>query len=426
MKNVLIITYYWPPAGGPGVQRVLKFCKYLREFNWNPYVLTVENGEFPAYDDGLTAEIPDGINVFRSFNPEPTVLYKKLTGKKSNIPTFVLQPDEKGNRKKMAARLIRANFFIPDAKRFWKIFAVHRGLQIIRQNNINLIFTSSPPHTVQLIGRRLARKSSLPWIADFRDPWNDAFWQYAMGRILFKNYDEKLEKNVLQDANKIVTVSADLAKLFNDKIAREYLVIHNGFDEADFTGIKKERNDKFRIIYVGNLGKNQPITSLLKALGQLDEPVLKKISFTFYGSAHSAIHKQIEKRQLQPFITFKPYIPHKAMVQEIVNADLLLLVIPQVEKNSGIVTGKLFEYLATGNFILGIGPEQGDAAKIINATGCGKMYSYQSNLSAVLEQRYNDWLQNKSLKVNTIEIQKYTRKYQTGLLAKIFDGVETR
>jgi glycosyltransferase involved in cell wall biosynthesis len=423
MNSVLIVTYYWPPAGGPGVQRVLKFSKYLQEFNWRPYILTVKNGEFPAVDDSLKDEIPTGITIYKTFNPEPTVLYKCLTGKKKTIPTFILNPDERDTRKKKIARWIRLNLLIPDAKRYWLRFAVRKGMRIIRQNHIDLIFTSSPPHTTQLIGRKIAQKSSLPWVADFRDPWSDAFWQYKMGRVFFKEHDKKLEKKVLRDANRIITVSADLVNLFKQKILRGYEIIPNGFDETDFTGVKKESSDQFRITYVGNLAKNQPITPLLDALVQLEEPVLKRITFTFYGTAHASIHDQIHKRQLQHFVAFKPYIPHRQMIREIVNAELLLLVIPRVPENRGILTGKLFEYLATGNFILGIGPEEGDAATILKETGCGTMFPYDSNLTAVLKQRYQRWLNHEKLEVNKMEIQQYTRRNQTGQLVKIFEQV---
>jgi len=423
MKNVLIVTYYWPPAGGPGVQRILKFTKYLKDFNWRPCILTVKSGEFPAIDESLVDEIPTDVNIYKTFNPEPTVLYNKLSGKKSHLPTFILNPDERDTYKKKIAKWIRANLFIPDAKRYWLRFAVQKGMQIIKQNHIDLIFSSSPPHTVQLIGRKLAQKSGLPWVADFRDPWSDAFWQYEMKRVFFKKHDLNLEKKVLREADRIITVSADLVELFKDKISREYQIIPNGFDAADFTGVHKEAGKKFRITYVGTLGKNQQITPLLDALAQLDRPVLNTMTLTFYGDAHSSIHVQIQKRQLQHLIAFKPYIPHREMVQEIVNTELLLLVIPDVQENKGILTGKLFEYLATGNFILGIGPQEGAAAKILQQTGCGIMYDNDADLTAILKQRYQSWLNNEKAVINKTEIQKYARKNQTGHLVNIFEQV---
>jgi glycosyltransferase involved in cell wall biosynthesis len=425
MKNVLVITYYWPPAGGPGVQRVLKFVKYLKAFNWRPYILTVKNGAFPALDESLLSEIPADIEVYKTFNPEPVVLYKKLTGKGDNgfVPTFVLNPDTRDTYRDKIAKWLRANLFIPDAKRYWLRYAVKKGLQVIKQQHINLIFTSSPPHTVQLIGRKLAQKSGLPWVADFRDPWTDAFWQNDMKRRFFNAYDKNLEKKVLRGADRIITVSADLVILFKDKISREYHIIPNGFDQTDFFGIKKKVNDTFTIVYIGNLSKNQPIRSLLAALAKLDKAVLNEMAFIFYGNAHPSIHDQIRQHRLQHFIVFKPYIPHREMVQKIVNAELLLLVIPKVKKNSGILTGKLFEYLAAGNVILGIGPEDGDAAKILAQTGCGRMFDYDAELTGFLQQQYHRWLKREQQQVNQREIQKYSRKNQCKQLVRIFEQV---
>jgi glycosyltransferase involved in cell wall biosynthesis len=426
VKNVLIITYYWPPAGGPGVQRVLKFAKYLQDYDWQPYILTVKNGEFPAMDDSLLDDVPEGIKIFKTFNPEPAVLYKLASGRKDSepIPTFVLNPDDKDTIIEKTAKWIRANIFIPDAKVAWRITAVRKGMSIIKCNTIDLIFSSSPPQTTQLIANQLARKSGLPWVADFRDPWTDAFWQKEMKQTtLVKYFDRRLEQKILHNCTAVVTVSEKLADLFRNKAQNSYHIIPNGFDALDFKDIKKEVSEKFRIKYVGNLGISQQITPLLDALGVMDKSVLNTISLTFYGNAHSSIQNMIHKRQVQSLIKFKSYIPHQNMIQEIVDAEILLLIIPRVPENSGILTGKLFEYLATENYILGIGPENGEAAKILKQTGCGNMFPYDTDITSAIEERYHLWLKQEKPEVNKTEIEKFSRENQTKQLVKIFEQV---
>ena len=177
MKKVLIITYYWPPAGGPGVQRVLKFAKYLPQFGWEPVILTVENGNFPAVDEGLLGEVPDNLKVYKTKTLEPFAIYNKLQGKDktSAVDTFTITKSGKSFKDKLG-NAIRSYFFIPDARKGWKPFAVKAGLDIIKKEKIDLIFSSSPPHSLQLIAKDLAKKTQLPSVADFRDPWFNAIW----------------------------------------------------------------------------------------------------------------------------------------------------------------------------------------------------------------------------------------------------------
>lgn len=426
MKKVLIITYYWPPAGGPGVQRIMKFAKYLLNYDWQPHILTVKNGEFPALDENLVLEIPTGINIHKTFNPEPIIVYKKLTGKMINepLPTYILNSDASDTFKDKLAKWIRSNLFIPDAKIGWKIPAVRKAMRVIRSHKIDLLFSSSPPQTVHLIARQLAKKSGLPWIADFRDPWTDAFWQKDMKRLKIPaSLDRRLEQKVLQKASALVTVSQSLARLLHSKSTKPCHVIPNGYDEDDFKNTGKEPSDTFRIKYVGTLSRSQQITPFLKALAQLDRTMLSNVSIEFFGSIHSSIRDEIGKYHLEEKITCSAYIPHADMIREITNAEMLLLIIPDAPNNAGIVTGKLYEYLATGNFILGIGPVDGDAAAILKQTGCGEMYLYQADLYPCLKEKYQDWLAKKTQQVDRAEVEKYSRRFQTRQLADIFRQV---
>ncbi|MCK4715587.1 MAG: glycosyltransferase, partial [Candidatus Marinimicrobia bacterium] len=220
MKKVLIITYYWPPAGGPGVQRVLKFAKYLPEFGWQPIILTVKNGEYPAIDNSLQKEIPANCKVYNTFSIEPNFVYKKFTGMGSDekIPTAVLAA-ENTNWKKRLANWIRLNLFIPDAKIGWIPFAVRKGKKIIKAEKPDIIFSSSPPPTVHLIARKLAKWSGIKWVADFRDPWTDIYHYNDVKRSAWSlNRDKDKEKEIVTSADEIITVSQNVAELLNEKI----------------------------------------------------------------------------------------------------------------------------------------------------------------------------------------------------------------
>src|SRR5690606_13755203 len=200
LKKVLIITYYWPPAGGSGVQRVLKFAKYLPEFGWEPVILTVENGEYPALDSSFEDDIPKGMKVYKTKALEPFHVYKALTGQSrdSKIDTNILKSESENLREKIS-KWIRLNIFIPDARIGWMAYAVRQGMEIIENENISLIISTSPPQSLQLSAMRIARKSKKPWVADFRDPWTSiAYYQKSKRFALTKKLDHYLEKKVLQ------------------------------------------------------------------------------------------------------------------------------------------------------------------------------------------------------------------------------------
>ncbi|MGD9488335.1 MAG: glycosyltransferase [Calditrichaceae bacterium] len=425
MKKVLIITYYWPPAGGPGVQRVLKFAKYLPEFGWQPVILTVESGEYPAIDESLLKDIPEGCKVYKTSSLEPVTLYKRFTGRKKNekLPTFVLNKKHDENIKERISRWIRSNVFIPDAKIGWIPFAVRTGMKIIENENIDVILSSSPPHSVQLIARRLAKKSGLRWIADYRDPWVDAFWQSDLTRTNYaRNRDLKMEKETLGAADEIVTISPSLISLFSHKANNNYHLISNGYDPDDFGNVEKKQSRKFRIKYFGHLGKDQNIHAFFKSLTSFDPAILNKMEITFFGSVHKTIEMTVKEYNLESYINFNPYISHDKMLVQMIDSDLLLLVIPDIPENRGIVTGKIFEYMASGNYILGIGPVDGDAAMILEQTGSGKMYAHNQSLNDTLLSYFQNWKNDRWNKADKTETSKYSRKELSKKLAEILAG----
>jgi glycosyltransferase involved in cell wall biosynthesis len=423
MKKVLIISYYWPPSGGPGVQRVLKFVKYLPEFGWHPIILTVENGNYPSIDNTLEKDIPKICRVYKTKIFEPTSLYKKITNKNANeaIPTFVLNKSENESIVNKISRWIRANMYVPDAKTSWIKYIHEEGMKIIKEELPDIIFSSSPPHSLQIGAYKLAKDSGLKWVADFRDPWSNSFWQADLNRTKLASIrDKKLEKQVLSSCSAVTTVSHSIAKMFNEICPNKYSIIPNGFDEADFKP-GNPNNSKFKISYTGTLGKDQPVNDFLISVKKLPDVVKQKMEIHFYGTFHDLIIKSVEKYFLTKLVTFHEQVSHAETVNIIQNSDMLLLVIPKTPKNEGILTGKLFEYMITGNYILGLGPVEGDAARILKDSGCGEMFDFGTDLTTILFDKITDWQAGKRFENNLDEVRKYSRRSLTQKLATLFE-----
>ncbi len=424
MKKVLIITYFWPPAGGPGVQRVLKFAKYLPQFGWQPVILTVKDGEFPAIDNSLLSEIPDDIKVYKTKSLEPFALYKKFTGKKKEdkIPTYVLNKSENDTIRDKISKWIRNNIFIPDAKIGWKPAAIKSGLKIIEQENIDLIFASSPPHSVQLIAKKLAQKSKLKWVADFRDPWMEIVYYQGIKRSLITRFiDAKLEKSVFRFADSVISINQNLLDLFNKKVPlSNSVLIPNGYDEQDFTNIIQKDPAVFTITYAGVLSKERIPYALIAVLKNFMAQK-RKFNFVIIGKVCQEFSEEIEKNGLTGNTQFVNYIPHKEVLKYLLNSSVLLLVIDDVPQNKGFSTGKIFDYLFCKKPILALGPVDGEAAKMILETDSGKMHDYHDSegVEQTLNTYYASW--SSPQMHHAFKIENYNRKSLTKKLAQALD-----
>ena len=236
-KKVLIITYYWPPSGGPGVQRVLKFAKYLPEFGWEPIILTIDKGDYHASDNSLIDDISDSLKVYKVKSFTALDLYKKLKGNNKKISSFELTRKSGGFAFKVI-KWIRANLFIPDARKGWNRAAIKEGLKIINNEKPEIIFVSSPPHSLQLIGLKLAKKTGLKWLADFRDPWTDAFWDKDLPRIsIVKKWNLNQERKIIKSADALSSVSKGCIKLLKKNLNVNFNLIYNGFDSSNFSSL---------------------------------------------------------------------------------------------------------------------------------------------------------------------------------------------
>ncbi len=416
MKKVLVVTYYWPPAGGPGVQRILKFCKYFSAFGWEPIVLTVQNGEYPSIDSTLLSE-SKMLKVYKSNTIEPFTLFKKIFNKKS-VPTFALDHNSK-NKMEGMAQWIRINCFIPDARKGWIPFAVRLGKKIMAREKCDLLFSSGPPHSLHFIAKKLKENFNVPWVADFRDPWTEFFHLEGKKRLeTVQNLDKKKEESILASADIITTVSSSLQDLFRQK--KEGLkveVITNGYDEEDFTEVFKTSGfqNKTLISYIGGMAKSQIPYSFFKALKLITSRGFDAI-LRFSGKIHQDAITEINNLSLQKQIECEGYVGHNTAIRNMVNSDFLLLVIPNTNNNRGIITGKIFEYIRSETTIICIGPANSDAAKIIRDTHSGFIFDYDDSngISELI-------MSPKS--VTSVDFDKYSRKNLANQLCSIFSDL---
>jgi len=433
MKRVLIITYYWPPAGGPGVQRVLKFAKYLPEFGWEPLILTVKDGAFQALDQSLETEIPGGTKVFRTSSWEPAKTYKKFIGMPGDAALQnALVAEKGGSWKKKLARQVRMNLFVPDAKMMWWFPAVRKGIEIIKEYQPQVLLSSSPPPTVHRIAGSLKKYSDLPWLADFRDPWTDIYHYDEVTRwTVSRKFDLAMEKNALRSADQLVTVSPSFGKLLGGKVHRSMHIITNGFDQADFKPLlPSEPDGLFRIAYAGKMSDSQNPDILWQELGRLKakDPVFaEKLRLVYMGHFSDGLIRSLQKFNLHLNFENQGYLSHPDMLKNLRLADLLLLLIPDTKQNKGIVPGKLFEYMATGKPVCAIGPEDSDTAGYLKENKAGQVFEFTNPKSA--EFIYSIF-QNKSGQIAPLPVPDYMKSFErrnlTGRLAGILDELKAK
>ena len=423
MKKVLIITYYWPPAGGPGVQRVLKFAKYLPEFGWEPVILTVENGEFPAIDESLLNDIPDGIKVYKTKTLEPFSFYKSISGNKNKaIETYALTEKNSSFISKLS-KWIRLNLFIPDARRGWKHYAVKKGVDIIKSENIDVILSSSPPHSLQLAAQKIAKRTGKPWVADFRDLWLDAFYipteeQGKLARKLNASY----EKSIVKSARKIISTSQEIIDDLKSKApVSDFDVIYNGYDESDFKHTTRDKNQNFTIRYFGSISSGQNPISLFNALRNINKnhnDIFNKIRVELYGKIDATVLQVIKENKLESCVDFKGYVAHSTVPELMISADCLLLLLPRT-KYKGMVPGKLFEYMATQKQILAIGSTRSETSDLLSSTRSGIMYEHGTDITKQILTFYKKWQEN-TMNIDS-NIENYSRMKQTEKLAQILN-----
>ena len=336
---------------------------------------------YPATDNTLEAEVAGKIKVYKT----PAVNYFSLSGARSLSGTKISAGFAAGEAKSFGSKVkkfVRGNFFIPDPRRGWNRYAYRKALEIIKNEGIEYVITTSPPHSTQLIGLRLKKKlQNLKWIVDFRDPWTDIYYYNMFHHTLPALIIDRLyEKTVLKTADLVLTVGDSMAKLLRDKAeipTDRVRVLTNGYDEADFAGLKPSREEEdFIITYVGTISGHYPLEGFLLSVRSLVDNFNKRIILKFVGHISEQQRSRALAMMGKTNVQFIPYADHRESIQHMLDSDILLMVIPDHTRNRLIITGKLFEYLRTGNQILCLGPPDGDAVGIIIEAGAGATIQY--------------------------------------------------
>ncbi|MCR1025971.1 glycosyltransferase family 4 protein [Cellulophaga baltica] len=422
MKKVLIITYYWPPAGGPGVQRWLKFVKYLRDFNIEPIVFIPENPNYPITDAAFLKEVPEGIKIIQQPIFEPYQLASFLSSKKTKrISSGIIQTKNQSTLEKILL-WIRGNLFIPDARKYWTKPSVKAIANILEQESIDTVITTGPPHSVHLIGLGLKEKLGVIWLADFRDPWTTIGYHKKLKLTEGAKRKHKfLEKRVLNVADHVIVTSPSTKSEFQALTQQPISVITNGFDEYHTT--EQPLDKEFTMVHIGSLLTGRNPENLWRVLSEIisENIAFKKIfKLRLVGVVSKDVLETIYAYKLRPFVDLVGYVSHDAALQLQKQSQILLLTEINAKETQGIIPGKLFEYLAAKRPILAIGPRNWDVSVILEDTNAGKTFEYTDDLrlKELLLEWFNNY-QNSGLEIYSTNIDTYSRRELTRKLAAI-------
>jgi len=423
MKKVLIITYYWPPAGGPGVQRWLKFVKYLQDFDIEPIVYIPENPDYPILDESLLKEIPKGITILKKRIFEPYFLAKVFSKKEtSTISSGIIKEAKSQNFLQKLFLYIRGNFFIPDARKFWVKPSVNFLSEYLSENKIDTIITTGPPHSLHLIGLGLKKKLDLKWFADFRDPWTEIGYHKKLK--LSASAEAKhiaLEREVLTSADHIITTSFATQREFKSKTVKPVTVITNGYDLID--NEFSELDKKFSLAHIGSLLSGRNPKNLWKALKELTSENInfkEDLVLKLVGTVSNDVLDSIKEQNLEGYLELPGYVSHSEANKIQQTSQVLLLLEIDSSETKGIIPGKVFEYMAAKRPILALGPKDWDVKSLLEETNSGKYFGFQENenLKKHILNMYNLY-KIQQLKASSVNTVKYSRMNLTGELAKI-------
>jgi len=426
MKKVLIITYYFPPAGGPGVQRWLKFVKYLPDFGIQPVVYVPENPTYPITDQELVKDISEKAIIIKRKIFEPYGLASIFSKNKTKtISSGIIASERKQTSMDKFLLWIRGNLFIPDARIFWVRPSVRFLRKYIRKHGIDTIITSGPPHSMHLIGLHLKEKLAVTWIADFRDPWTTIGYHKALRLSAYaENEHQNLEHQVLNTADKIIVTSNNTKLEFEEITDKPITVITNGYDTVEQSEVRPDK--KFSVAHIGSFlsGRNpvilwQTISELVKE----NTEFAKYFELKLIGTVSSEILEMIHAYNLDDYLNLIGYVSHTEALEHQKKSQVLLLIEINSFDTISIIPGKLFEYMVSGRPIIAIGPRGSDFAEIIFDTNTGVFLDYdeKDNLKKVFLD-YFDKFSEGNLKTYPVGLDQYSRKSLTQKLAGLIQN----
>lgn len=429
MKKVLIITYYWPPSAGSGVQRWVKFSKYLPGFDWKPIVFTPENPDFNIKDETLLKDISSDLEIIKFPIWEPYQLQRTLMGKSKDFQSAEVLEKKRKSWLDYFSIWIRGNILVPDPRVFWVRPSVKFLIKLIQTQKIEVIITTGPPHSLHLIGQRLKQRTGVKWIADFRDPWTKWELMDTLHLTPFvKKIHQKYEAGVLEQADRVITISDTFKKDFERIQQRKVDVITNGFDPDDFkTALNVKRSDKFLISHIGtidDLRNPRPFLNAIKELLEKIDSLNEQIEILFVGVVSKKLIAEVNGDLiLSKIVKFNSYIPHNQVFDLYKKSSVLLLVLANSANAIGNIPGKLFEYMASETPIFALGETKGDAAAIINDSKAGVICD--PNDTVGIKEEFKKLFQNyKNPKLESSEsLKRYSRESLTEKLVGILNEI---
>ena len=424
-KKLLIITYYWPPAGGPGVQRWLKFVKYLPDFDIQPIVYVPENPTYPIVDEGLLNEVSDKVIILKNKIFEPYQLAGFFSKKQTQkISSGIIPAAKKQSVLEKLLLWVRGNLFIPDARKYWVKPSVAYLKKYIQENNIDTIVTSGPPHSLHLIGLKLKEELDVKWFADFRDPWTTIGYHKALKLSSYADKKHKfLESKVLNAADTIIVTSKTTKSEFQLLTQKPIEVITNGYDIENVA--KQTLDEKFTMAHIGSfLSDRNPkvLWEVLQELVSENKAFSANFQLKLIGKISQEILESLSNYHLESYCNNLGYVSHTEAIAHQRKSQVLLLIEINSEDTKSIIPGKLFEYMVSERPIVAIGPNDSDFAEIITSTNTGVFFTYseKERLKKTILSYFELFLENKLL-VHPIGLQHYSRKSLTEKLANLIN-----
>jgi glycosyltransferase involved in cell wall biosynthesis len=424
-KKILIITYYWPPAGGPGVQRWLKFVKYLPDFGIQPVVYIPDNPTYPIIDTNLEKEVSAKAKILRNRIFEPYQLASFFSKSKTKKMNSGIIPNQKKQQFLDKVLLwVRGNLFIPDARCFWVKPSITYLEKYIIENKIDTIITSGPPHSLHLIGLGLKNKLNLKWFADFRDPWTTIGYHKSLKLSDFAaKKHKKLEHQVLNSADAIIVTSKTTKIEFQALTNVPITVITNGYDTEIAAPL--QRDSKFSLAHIGSFLSERNPSILWESLVELIEEIpnfKRDLEIKLIGAVSQEVLDVIKASNLNLYLNNMGYVSHNEAIAQQRKSQVLLLIEIDSEDTKSIIPGKLFEYMVSNRPILAIGPKDSDFQSILTETNTGVFFEYnqKAELKKTITTLYNQYLEG-NLQSNGVGLQRYSRKNLTGELVALLN-----
>ena len=427
MKRVLIITYYWPPSGGSGVQRWVKFSKYLPSQGWQPVIYTPENPDMPSIDQSLYSDIPGEAEIIKRPITEIYSIYRRISGNKGGGEVNPINSQKKTLKQKLMLA-IRGNLFIPDPRISWLRPSVRFLKKYLREHPVDVIVSTGPPHSMHLIAREVSKATGIPWVADFRDPWTRMFYfkHLALSDWARKKH-EKLEKMVLDDASAVVAVSPLVQEEFKTMTGNRIELVTNGYDPEDF-GQVVEPDGHFNIVHTGLFASDGNPETLWKVLSDLcreDARFANQLRIRLVGKNDTMILDSIHAAGLERNLVDLGYRDHTVAVREQMGSTMLILPLRKEPEYRATLPGKLFEYLGSQRPVLGIGQTDGAMARILADTGAGETFEWddEAGIRTYVLKRWERFLAGDDDSVPDNNIEQYSRKATARKMAALLESL---